>query len=167
MSKGMAVTFLVFVSFLITLSQSRPLHIVPHISESFKVNNATIQAQSKRGCTYTVDFITSCSSPDHTHDEISLAFGDAYGNEVYVPRMDDPQTFHSCSQDTFQITGPCIEQVCYLYVKRSGYDGWKPETITVYGGRHTKTITFTYNHYVPDDVWYGFDFCNSDVSATN
>nr|CAD1842941.1 unnamed protein product [Ananas comosus var. bracteatus] len=56
-------------------------------------------------------------------DAISLAFGDLYRNEVYVPRLDDPSsgTFERCSTDTFKIKGPCGYGVCYLYLRRNGW----------------------------------------------
>ncbi|XP_058004833.1 embryo-specific protein ATS3A-like [Hevea brasiliensis] len=38
----------------------------------------------------TVKKTTSCSSTRYTRDHISLAFGDAYGNQVYAPRIDNP-----------------------------------------------------------------------------
>lgn len=33
-------------------------------------------------CSYTVIISTSCSSPRYTRDQISLCFGDGYGNQV-------------------------------------------------------------------------------------
>ncbi|KAA8540482.1 hypothetical protein F0562_024599 [Nyssa sinensis] len=87
--------------------------------------------ENVRSCSYTVSIRTSCSSPRLTRDQISLSFGDAYGNQVYAPRIDDPssRTFERCSVDTFQIYGPCTYQICYFYLYRSGYDGWKPESV--------------------------------------
>ncbi|THG13613.1 hypothetical protein TEA_001280 [Camellia sinensis var. sinensis] len=116
-------------------------------------------------CYYTVRFTTSCSSPSYTRDQISLDFGDAYGNEVYVPRIDDPSsgTFEACSVDTFDIYGPCMYDTCYLYVYRSGYDGWKLNTVEVYG---YNSVTFYYNTFIPRDVWYGFDYCNGLSAST-
>ncbi|MBA0565294.1 hypothetical protein Golob_010180 [Gossypium lobatum] len=135
----------------------------PQPLESFKVN----ATQNVGSCTYTVSIRTSCSSTTYTRDQISLAFGDAYGNQVYAPRLDDPysRTFESCSTDTFQIKGPCTYQICYLYLYRSGYDGWKPESVTVYG-YYTKAATFNYNVFIPNGVWYGFDFCSRRGSAS-
>ncbi|KAJ9179052.1 hypothetical protein P3X46_010876 [Hevea brasiliensis] len=83
----------------------------------------------------TVKKTTSCSSTRYTRDHISLAFGDAYGN-----------------------------QTCYLYLYRSGYDGWKPKTVTIYG-YNTRSITFTYNTFISNGVWYGFSDCNGAFSA--
>ncbi|KAJ4827051.1 hypothetical protein Tsubulata_050320 [Turnera subulata] len=84
------------------------------------------------------------------------AHGTAIG-AVYVPRLDDPhsRTFESCSTDKFQINGPCTYQICYLYLYRSGYDGWKPESITV-SGYYTSPITFYYNTFIPNGVHKGF-----------
>ncbi|KAL2929589.1 Embryo-specific protein ATS3A [Bienertia sinuspersici] len=41
-------------------------------------------------CPFRVQITTSCSSVSYTRDKISLSFGDAYGNQVYVPRIDNP-----------------------------------------------------------------------------
>ncbi|KAG4199067.1 hypothetical protein ERO13_A05G125866v2 [Gossypium hirsutum] len=49
----------------------------PQPLESFKVN----ATQNVGSCTYTVSIRTSCSSTTYTRDQISLAFGDAYGNQ--------------------------------------------------------------------------------------
>ncbi|XVE89108.1 hypothetical protein DITRI_Ditri19aG0124000 [Diplodiscus trichospermus] len=87
--------------------------------------------------------------------------------QVYAPRIDDPysRTFERCSTDTYQITGPCTYQVCYLYLYRSGYDGWKPESVTV-SGYYTRSITFYYNTFIPSGIWYGFNYCNGGASAS-
>ncbi|WVZ00492.1 hypothetical protein V8G54_026561 [Vigna mungo] len=148
---------------LITLSQS---HSQPEANESFKVNQAKSQ-NTASSCTYTVTIKTSCNSPSYTRDQISLAFGDAYGYQVYVPRLDDPRsgTFERCSTDTFQIHGPCTYQTCYLYLYRSGYDGWIPEQVTVYSYGYNP-VTFYYNTYIPNGIWYGFDYCRGYLPST-
>ncbi|PIA65699.1 hypothetical protein AQUCO_00100891v1 [Aquilegia coerulea] len=112
---------------------------------------------------YTVTIKTSCSSTSFTRDQISLAFGDAYGNQVYAKRIDDPssRTFERCSTDTFQIYGPCMYgKICHLYLLRMGSDGWKPDSVKIYD-RNTGTVKFNYNTFVPYGVWFGFDFCNT------
>ena len=134
--------------------------------------------EASSSCSYTVSIKTSCSSPPYTRDYISLAFGDAYGYQVqflptdtfekkwmnplqvYVPRLDGPRsgTFERCSTDTFEIYGPCTYQTCYLYLYRTGYDGWMPEKVTVYS-YYYQPVTFYYNTYIPNDIWYGFDYC--------
>ncbi|KAL9268876.1 Embryo-specific protein ATS3B-like protein [Drosera capensis] len=135
-------------------------HPLPLISLKIKSN------QSDSTCGFTVSISTSCSSVSYTRDRISLAFGDAYGNQVHVPRLDDPssRTFERCSTDTFQINGPCTYDVCYVYLYRIGYDGWMPGTVQIYGSS-TRTATFYYNTFIPSNVWYGFNYCN-DVSAS-
>ncbi|KAI4329328.1 hypothetical protein L6164_021605 [Bauhinia variegata] len=87
-------------------------------------------------------------------------------NQVYAPRIDDPysRTFEQCSTDTFEIYGPCTYQICYLYLYRNGYDGWKPEKVTVYG-YYTRAVTFYYNTFIPNGIWYGFNLCN-DASVS-
>ncbi|CAA7395016.1 unnamed protein product [Spirodela intermedia] len=115
-------------------------------------------------CSYTVSIKTSCSSPRFTRDAISLAFGDVYHNEVYAPRLDDPasRAFERCSTDTFRISGPCGGRTCYLYLFRSGRDGWTPDSVKVYyrPGDSRSVVTFFYNVPIPSGVWYGFDLCH-------
>ncbi|KAH9715043.1 Embryo-specific protein ATS3B [Citrus sinensis] len=111
-----AVVFLLSLLIIFASSEARPIEPLPQPHRSFKVN----ATQNDRSCSYTVDIRTSCSSTRYTRDQISLAFGDAYGNQVYAPR--------------------------------SGYDGWKPESVTVYG-YYTRSISFYYNTWIPDDIW--------------
>ncbi|KAF3539365.1 hypothetical protein F2Q69_00025278 [Brassica cretica] len=158
----------------------------------------------RSSCAYTVIISTSCSSSRYTRDQISVAFGDAYGNQVwfpaqlvslpivvsvtfdsmeltvtargwfffflkymliymiYAPRLDDPstKTFEQCSSDTFEINGPCTYQICYVYLYRSGPDGWIPESVKI-NTHGSKAVTFPYNTLVPESIWYGFNYCNS------
>ncbi|KAK3016685.1 hypothetical protein RJ639_007090 [Escallonia herrerae] len=127
----------------------------------------TNTTQDVTSCSFGVSIMTSCSSTRFTRDQISLAFGDAYDNQVYAPRLDDPstRTFESCSVDIFQIYGPCTYQICYLYLYRSGYDGWRPETVEVYS-YNLSAITFYYNTSIPRDVWYGFNYCSGGATAS-
>jgi hypothetical protein len=138
----------------------------PQELRSFRIQDIQ-EGEKARGCTYTVKIKTSCSSPRYTRDAISLDFGDRYRNEVYAPRLDDPSsyTFERCSTDTFTLQGPCGYGVCYLYLYRSGYDGWIPSSVKIYepSGR---AITFYYGSPIPNGVWYGFDQCNSATLAS-
>ncbi|KAJ4840547.1 hypothetical protein Tsubulata_047320 [Turnera subulata] len=150
-------SFFLVLALLATFSQARPILSLPQPIKSLPINTTTENANA---CPYTITVRTSCSSTRYTRDRISLAFGDAYGYQVYVPRLDDPhsRTFESCSTDKFQINGPCTYQICYLYLYRSGYDGWKPESVTV-SGYYTSPITFYYNTFIPNGIWYGFNYC--------
>ncbi|CAM8889400.1 unnamed protein product [Rhodiola kirilowii] len=134
----------------------------PHANSSFSIN----YIQNVGSCSFTVVITTSCSSTSYTRDHISLAFGDAYHNQVYAPRLDDPSTgtFERCSSDTFQVTGPCTYQICYAYFYRSGYDGWKPESVTIHG-YNTRAVTFYIRQFIPGDIWYGVNLCSSTSSA--
>lgn len=86
--------------------------------------------------------------------------------QIYAPGLDDPSTraFERCSSDTFEIYGPCAYQICYAYFYRSGPDGWKPESVKIYG-YNSKAVTFTFNVFVPSDVWYGVNLCNNASSS--
>lgn len=155
-------------SFKIDTNSTHPLSTVTKINSTLTAatpSATTTGTQEVGSCTYTVVFTTSCSSPSYTRDRISLAFGDAYGSQVYASRLDDPSSgaFEACSTDTYDISGSCTYDVCYLYVYRSGYDGWKLKSVEVYG-YHRRSVSFYYNTFIPSDVWYGFDYCNG-VSA--
>ncbi|XP_068635857.1 embryo-specific protein ATS3A-like [Aristolochia californica] len=119
------------------------------------------------GCSYTVIIRTSCSSPIYTRDAISIAFGDAYGNQVYAPKLEDPwsRTFERCSTDTFVISGPCCYQICYVYLMRRGWDGWRPETVKIYSPTG-RPVTFYYNLFLPSGVWYAVNLCGR-IFSTN
>nr|XP_009619862.1 embryo-specific protein ATS3B-like isoform X2 [Nicotiana tomentosiformis]XP_016447423.1 PREDICTED: uncharacterized protein LOC107772422 isoform X2 [Nicotiana tabacum] len=92
----------------------------------------------------------------------SLDIINTTSNQVYAPRLDDPSSraFERCSKDTYTVYGPCTYQICYVYLYRSGYDGWIPYDVTIYG-YHTKAVTFTYNVGIPSDTWYGHNYCRS------
>uniref|UniRef100_A0A1D1Y9E1 ATP synthase subunit delta n=1 Tax=Anthurium amnicola TaxID=1678845 RepID=A0A1D1Y9E1_9ARAE len=127
-------------------------------------------AAGKGSCTYTVSIKTSCSSPRVTRDAISLTFGDVNHNEVYAARLDDPasRTFERCSVDTFRMSGPCGSRTCYLYLYRSGRDGWTPEYVKVFyrPGDTRTSVTFYYGSPIPNAVWYGFNLCNGAALPT-
>ncbi|XP_027342570.1 embryo-specific protein ATS3B-like [Abrus precatorius] len=161
-----ALTLILTLCIIVAFSQATPIVTQPQPNESFKLNHTHPQNVGS-SCTYTVTIKTSCSSPSYTRDHISIAFGDAYGYQVYVPRLDDPYsgTFERCSTDTFEIYGPCTYQICYLYLYRTGYDGWLPEKVTVYG-YYSNPITFYYNTYIPNGIWYGFDYCGSYLASS-
>ncbi|XP_019192065.1 PREDICTED: uncharacterized protein LOC109186512 [Ipomoea nil] len=154
----------IFFFFFTTSTASRDISELPHFNSSFTAK-ANQQIALNR-CSYTVDIRTSCSSVRYTRDKISLSFGDAYGNEVYVARLDDPDsdTFERCSRDRFKIKGPCMDDVCYLYLYRMGSDGWKPQKVTVYMSAY-RYVTFIYNRFIPRGVWYGFNHCDNAATA--
>ncbi|KAJ0231391.1 Embryo-specific protein ATS3B [Hirschfeldia incana] len=153
-------TLLCFLFFSTFLSVSESKLSEPHAAAgSF---NVSLIQKVGASCSYTVIISTSCSSSRYTRDQISIAFGDAYGNQIYAPRLDDPstKTFEQCSSDTFEINGPCTYQICYVYLYRSGPDGWIPESVKIYS-HGSKAVTFPYNTNVPESIWYGFNYCNS------
>ncbi|KAK7343633.1 hypothetical protein VNO77_12533 [Canavalia gladiata] len=148
----------------LSVSEDQSASLLPHAAESFNVSY--IQLKNAGSCSYLVVISTSCSSPRRTWDQISIAFGDAYGNQIYAPRLDDPAsgTFESCSSDTFRINGPCAYQICYVYLYRSGSDGWKPKSMKI-SSYNSRPVTFYYNTYIPRDIWYGFNLCSGASSS--
>ncbi|KAF8026739.1 hypothetical protein BT93_F3269 [Corymbia citriodora subsp. variegata] len=149
--------------FSIAFCNPRSIISQPHALKSFRVNN---NRQNEGTCTYSVSVRTSCLSTSYTRDQISLAFGDAYGNQVYAPRLDNPSSraFERCSTDTFQINGPCAYQICYLYLFRNGRDGWRPKWVMVQAHAssyyaQSQPVTFYYGTFIPMGVWFGFNHC--------
>jgi hypothetical protein len=114
-----------------------------------------------RACTYTVKVKTSCASRARSMDAVSLAFGDAYRDEVYVAQLTPPRTgFQRCATDTFRVSGPCGYGVCYLYLRRrTGGGGWTPEWVRVYEPTSSTPSTFYYGDALPAGVWYGINRC--------
>ncbi|KAJ0977778.1 hypothetical protein J5N97_013252 [Dioscorea zingiberensis] len=156
--------FSIFV-FLSSSSGSETVNPQPEEFPSFKPKDVHKKSDAEGlnawGCSYTVKIKTSCYSPRYTRDMISLAFGDTYRNEVYAPRLDDPSTgtFERCSTDTFKMQGPCGYGVCYLYLRRSGWDGWTPEWVQILETSYHRSVTFYYGSPIPNAVWYGFNNC--------
>uniref|UniRef100_A0A9I9CQB8 Embryo-specific protein ATS3B-like n=1 Tax=Cucumis melo TaxID=3656 RepID=A0A9I9CQB8_CUCME len=160
--------------------------LLPKPAESFNLT----YIQQLGSCSYSVVISTSCLSPTYTRDQISLSFGDAYGNQItvlieefertpipyysskaisiYVPRLDDPsrRIFERCSSDTFGINGPCAYQICYVYLYRTGPDAWIPTTVTI-SGHNSRPVTFNYNTAIPSDVWFGFNLCGHPSSSNH
>ncbi|XP_060181550.1 embryo-specific protein ATS3A-like [Lycium barbarum] len=132
----------------------------PHVFRSFRIKSDQTAVTAARSCSYTLTIKTSCSSTKYTRDRVSIAFGDAYGFEVYAPRLDNPSSriFERCSTDTFQLRGPCTYEICYLNLLRVGSDGWKPESVKVYGPNRPH-IMFKFNKFLPNGVWFGFNHC--------
>ncbi|KDP22370.1 hypothetical protein JCGZ_26201 [Jatropha curcas] len=155
-------SLLFYFALLFIQSKAESISLKPQALDSFNLS----LIQNVGSCSYRVIVSTSCSSPKYTRDQISLSFGDAYGNQIYAPRLDDPSsnTFERCSSDTFQISGPCAYQICYVYLYRTGPDGWKPESVKIYG-YNSNPVRFDYNTFIPSNTWYGFNLCQSASSA--
>ncbi|CAI8611844.1 unnamed protein product [Vicia faba] len=145
-------------------------HTTPTFNTQPQMNQSSIQLQNETrksggSCNYKVNIKTSCNSPPHTTDEISILFGDNNASEVYVPRLDDPDsgtTFEQCTTIEFEILGPCIGKICKMYLFRNGTDGWIPETVTAYHYDYPPVI-FNYNVDIPKDAGYGYNNCNKKV----
>ncbi|KAE9588014.1 hypothetical protein Lal_00003306 [Lupinus albus] len=154
------VTLILTMCIISTFSQANPIAIHPQPNQSFKLNRMPQQVN----CHYTAHIKTSCISPSYTGNQISVAFGDTYGSQVYVPKLDHLSlgSFDQCSISTFEIDGPCNNQVCYLFLYTTGYDGWIPESVTI-SGYNAAPISFVYNTAVPHGVWYGYNVCNNGL----
>ncbi|XP_068644910.1 embryo-specific protein ATS3A-like [Aristolochia californica] len=139
---------------------------------------------SQRNCSYAIDVETSCTPTAGTTSIIGVRFGDSVQNSIvvrhlknpkllYSPRKDNKQGndyngFEACEINQFEANGPCMDKrVCSLYVKRLGSDEWRPGWIKVLSLREDgRTSTFSYPFYfrvfVPENVWFGFNYCDSN-----
>ncbi|KAI9157565.1 hypothetical protein LWI28_024515 [Acer negundo] len=137
-------------------------------------------------CSYSIQVETTCAVSAETTDHISLRFSDSKGNLIIVKHLKNPKLiiapkngvkkpvggggFQRCSTDMFEVNGgACMEQsVCALYLKRVGSDEWRPGWVKVFhqdnGGRQVQvSYTFYFRTFVPENVWFGFDYCHSRV----
>ncbi|KAK2371518.1 hypothetical protein P8452_58467 [Trifolium repens] len=142
----------------------------PQMNLSFMLNQTQQQINETRliggmdgsgdRCNYLITIKTSCDSPTYTNDHISLLFGDALGTELYVPRLDGPDSgpFQKCSTMSFDVPGECIDKICKLYLYRNGTDGWVPETVVAYHNDYPPVI-FNYNFFLSDGPGTGFNYC--------
>ncbi|KAK1434064.1 hypothetical protein QVD17_10982 [Tagetes erecta] len=136
---------------------SRSLTQKPQSNPNFKINSTDNE------CAFLVETVTSCSSTSHTKDEISLVFGDASGNQVDAPRLNDPRTsmFDQYATASFGLRGPCMSSdICYLNIYRSGDDGWMPESVIIYELDIMKPIQIYLNEWIPANDWYRVGYCN-------
>ncbi|XP_015877864.3 embryo-specific protein ATS3A-like [Ziziphus jujuba] len=160
-----ALFILLFSASIFNLSQANILRTpLPKPDESFTL----IYIQNEAKCSYLVTINTSCYSSILARDHISIAFGDASGNQIYAEGLGEPQTgrFGPCSSNTYEINGTCAKNICYAYIYRTGPDDWKPESVEIDGGK-SNPVTFYYNSTsVPNNLWYGFNLCNYPFSPS-
>ncbi|CAA7035093.1 unnamed protein product [Microthlaspi erraticum] len=125
---------------------------------------SSILHDDEETCPYTVIVTTSCFSPDWSRDQITISLGDADGNQVVAPRLEEPLSgrggFKKCSSDTFQVKGQCLKTICSVYIYHTGPDGWIPETVEIYQ-EGSKSVKFDFNKNVPENIWYGHNKCNN------
>ncbi|KAK7325222.1 hypothetical protein VNO77_29381 [Canavalia gladiata] len=157
-----SLTLILILAFCIiaTFSQATPKATGPQPNESFKLNQTQQHNDGRPTCSYTVTIKTSCNSFIYSKEIISLLFGDAYGNKVYVPIHHSPilGTYEPCSTHTYQIYESCVFQICRLYLYKVGDNGWIPETVSVLNYSYDP-VTFYFGIYIPKDG-YGFDRCH-------
>jgi hypothetical protein len=162
------VLLLALISCLSLASATSPFRPQPRPDDSDLTQAKPTGGVGARTCWYTVQIKTSCSSPAHTSDTISLAFGDVYKDEVYAAQLGGfAGAFDRCATDTFKISGPCGYGVCYLYLRRAGRSGWTPEWVRVYETAADTPSTFRYGDPLPNNVWYGFDRCLHGVTPSS
>nr|GLL20452.1 uncharacterized protein LOC109186512 [Ipomoea trifida] len=148
--------------FFTTSTASRDISELPHFNRSFTVKaNQQPSVHTQWTSEQAVPQLNTPEIKSAFHLVMLMAMRMCKYMQVYVARLDDPDsdTFERCSRDTFKIKGPCMDDVCYLYLYRVGSDGWKPQTVTVYISAY-RYVTFIYNRFIPRGVWYGFNHCD-------
>ncbi|XP_058768877.1 embryo-specific protein ATS3A-like isoform X2 [Vicia villosa] len=145
------------------LNQSSMLN---HTEE--QINEARLMSGRGRGryvdCSYLITIKTSCDSPRNSKDHIGLLFGDSLDSEIYVPRLDGPDSgpFRRCRTMSFDVKAPepCMGEICKLYLFRNGTDGWMPETVTAYD-YHYPPVIFNYNFFLSEGPGVGHNYCGT------
>ncbi|CAJ2661349.1 embryo-specific protein ATS3A-like isoform X2 [Trifolium pratense] len=158
--KALTLILLTF-SITVAVSHATPT-LITYPQPQMNLSSMIDETRLISNCNYLITIKTSCSSPPHTTDQISLLFGDANGSELYVQRLDGPddsETFKQCSTISFEILGPCVGKICQLYLFRNGTDGWMPETVTALYNDYPP-VTFNYNIFIPQGVSSGFNYCD-------
>jgi len=88
-------------------------------------------------------------------------------HQVYDSKLVNPFTitFEQCSTNTFQVTGSCSLEICYLYFYRNGTVGWIPQSVEIYGSFSTPAVFFFNSTTVPEGEWYGINKCQNFPGA--
>lgn len=137
---------------------------------------------SKPNCTYSIEIETTCAPSAETTDHVSVRFSDFKGDLIIVKHLNNPKLLYApkggskrggyggfgrCAIDVFEASGPCMSsRVCSLYLKKVGADEWRPGWVKVLhqqDGGHEEPVSyvFYFRTFVPENVWYGFDYCHS------
>ncbi|KAL6011162.1 hypothetical protein ACLOJK_001606 [Asimina triloba] len=142
---------------------------------------------AKQGnCSYAIKIQTTCAPFAGTTDAVGIRFGDLAGNLVVVKHLRNPQLvfdpregkrkhgslyggFKRCAVDMFVVNGTCMAgNVCSLYVKKFGLDRWMPGWVKVLRqpSKNSRMLpisyTFYFRKFVPENVWFGFNYCGSN-----
>lgn len=113
-----------------------------------------------------------------TTDHVSVRFSDSQGDWIIVKHLKYSKNgknkkqgefyggFRRCAIDMFEASGPCMrEKVCSLYLKKVGSDNWRPGWVKVHqqdgNGGVKDSYMFYFRVFVPQNVWYGFNYCYS------
>lgn len=83
-----------------------------------------------------------------------------FEKQIYEPKLEveSSNAFAKCSKDIFELTGPCMDQICFFYLYKNGSDDWIPETVEI-SSPDIDSVKYKYNASIPSDTWYGFDDC--------
>ncbi|XP_029128699.1 embryo-specific protein ATS3B-like [Cajanus cajan] len=135
------------------LSQTMPKATHP---QAIKSSNFNQTQQINGDCRYSVTMKTSCSSTFYVRGQIDLLFGDIYGRQVYVPRLDGPL---DCSLNEYEVYGPCISLICHLNLHITGDTDLILETVSIYDYLHDP-VTFYFDTYIDDGGPYDFNYCH-------
>nr|ABK21987.1 unknown [Picea sitchensis] len=147
-----------------------------------------LPGQQKGNCSYAVEIETTCAPSAETADQVGVRFGDPLGNHVVAAHLKHPapvfnpglghqkqggthvqyKAFDRCAIDRFEVEGPCMQRgICYLYLKRVGADDWRPGWAKVLckhkdGLLAPASDMFYFRTFLPSNVWFGFDYCDTD-----
>ncbi|XP_057831178.2 embryo-specific protein ATS3A [Cryptomeria japonica] len=123
-----------------------------------------ICAAQEGKCSYTLEVETESKGvfddDQGTKDPVHVMFQDKNGTKVLKQHMNEGKEdifLKPGKKDMFNMSGPCLEgDVCYLFFKVEGTDGWKLKKAIVHA---TKKHTFHFKKYLTEKAWDGKDWC--------
>ncbi|XP_012571255.1 embryo-specific protein ATS3-like [Cicer arietinum] len=162
-------------STIVVLSHATPTLLTrfeSQINQSSALDVTQLQNFDKWDCKYKVTVKTSCRSPVHTNDIITLSFGDASRNGlIYIENMGGPkdERVGQCMTVQLDLEGPCRDKICRLLIIRSGHhsllptfdDTWIVEYVYIEDYKNPPIrFDFDENYIIPDDgLGYGPNYC--------
>ncbi|XP_004487217.2 embryo-specific protein ATS3B-like [Cicer arietinum] len=173
-------TLILTFSIIVVLSRATPTlftRLEPQINQFSALDATKPQNLDEQNCKYRSTIKTSCLSPIHTNDIITLSFGDAtHDGTIDVENLGGPQNkrLEACVTVELGLEGPCRDKICKVLISRSGPhssvpkfddDSWIAEYVTIEDYKNPP-IRFDFKPkdiIIPDDGYgYGLDYCPKD-----
>ncbi|XP_050249230.1 embryo-specific protein ATS3B-like [Quercus robur] len=120
-----------------------------------KPNNQALLG-SQKNCSYSIEIQTTCAPSADTTDHVSVRFSDSLGNLIIVKHLKNPKLLYAPKGGLKKQGG------AYSGFERCAIDMF--EVLHTQDGGHVVPVSymFYFRTFVPENVWYGFDYCHSN-----